>query len=235
VLSVSQSDSQSVCIQRVGCMAAALLLQGSEQQGVMWSTSVPQECHITVNWAGTVARYWIFPDSICMRGRHDESMKTMVHSFVMTRVDFCNTVFAGAPRSVTDKLQRVINAAARLVSGTRKYDHGLSHLLHIDLHWLDVADRVKFKLGLTVQRCLITRHHTTLLIAVRSSPTSPVGGGYVQLIVANWMYHDTTAAARSFSVAGPTVWNLLPDDLRDQGCIESTFKQSLKTYLLAQH
>ena len=38
---------------------------------------------------------------------------------------------------------------------------------------------------------------------------------------------------RSFSVAGPTptVWNLLPDNLRDQGCTESTFKQSLKTYL----
>jgi len=51
-------------------------------------------------------------------------MKTMVHAFVTTRVDFCNTVFASAPRSVTDKLQRVMNAAARLVSGTRKYDRG---------------------------------------------------------------------------------------------------------------
>ena len=49
-------------------------------------------------------------------------MKTTVHAFVTTRVDFCNTVFASAPRSVTDKLQRVMNAAARLVSGTRKYD-----------------------------------------------------------------------------------------------------------------
>jgi len=45
------------------------------------------------------------------------------------------------------------------------------------------------------------------------------------------------------SVAGPTVWNSLSDELRDQGlqgCTESTFKQSLKTYptgifLFAQH
>jgi len=50
----------------------------------------------------------------------DESMKTMV--LVTTRVDFCNTVFASAPRSVTDKLQRVTNPAARIVSGKRKYD-----------------------------------------------------------------------------------------------------------------
>ena len=56
---------------------------------------------------------------------------------------------------MTDKLQRVLNAAARLVSGTRKYDrYGLSQILHADLRWLDVADRVRYKLGVTVHRCL---------------------------------------------------------------------------------
>ena len=62
-------------------------------------------------------------------------------------VDCCNLLLAGAPKFVTDKLQRVMNAAARVVSGTRKYDHGLTHLLHSELHWLDVADRVTYKLG----------------------------------------------------------------------------------------
>ena len=53
--------------------------------------------------------------------------------------------------TVIDNLQRVMNAAARLVSDTREYDPGLSQLLYVELYWLDVADRVKFKLGLTVQ------------------------------------------------------------------------------------
>ena len=53
-------------------------------------------------------------------------------------------IFAGARTSVTDRLQRVLNAAARLVSGTRKCDRGLSQILHADLHWLDVADRVRY-------------------------------------------------------------------------------------------
>jgi len=48
--------------------------------------------------------------------------------------------------SVTDKLQRVLNAAARLVRGTRKYDRGLSQIQHADLHWLHVAERVRYKL-----------------------------------------------------------------------------------------
>jgi len=54
---------------------------------------------------------------------------------------------------VTDKLQRVLNAAAHLVSGTRKFGRGRSRLLHADLHWLDVPERVQYKLGVTVRRC----------------------------------------------------------------------------------
>ena len=44
-------------------------------------------------------------------------------------------------KSIMNKLQRVLNAAARVVSGTRKYDRGLTTLIHADLHWLDVPDR----------------------------------------------------------------------------------------------
>ena len=66
-----------------------------------------------------------------------ESVKTLVHVFVTSRIDYCNTVLAGAPKYVTDKLQqRVLNAAARVVSNTKKFDRGLSRLLHTDLHWL---------------------------------------------------------------------------------------------------
>jgi len=59
-----------------------------------------------------------------------------------------------ASKSSTDKLQRVPNAAARVVSDTRKYDRGLSHLLHDELHWLDVPQPVQYKLCATVHRRL---------------------------------------------------------------------------------
>ena len=51
-------------------------------------------------------------------------------------------------------LQCVLNAAARIVSGTRKFDCGLTHLLHSELHWLDVPERIQHKLGVTVHRSL---------------------------------------------------------------------------------
>jgi len=78
----------------------------------------------------------------------------LVHAFVTSRVDYCNALYAGAPKTVTDKLQRVLNAAARVVSDTRKFDCGLTTLLHNELHWLDVPERVTYKLGIMMYRCL---------------------------------------------------------------------------------
>ena len=86
-----------------------------------------------------------------------EAAKTLVHAFMTSRVDYCNVVLAGATKAITDKLQRMLNAAARLITGTRKFgkfDRGLSQLLHSDLHWLDVPQRAQYKLRVTMHRCL---------------------------------------------------------------------------------
>ena len=56
-------------------------------------------------------------------------------------------------KTIVDRLQRVLNAVAR-VSDTRKFDRGLSTLLNDELHWLDVPERVTYKLGLMTYHCL---------------------------------------------------------------------------------
>ena len=61
------------------------------------------------------------------RSLDDVSAATLVHAFVTSRVDYCGSLLIGAPKKTTDKQQRVLNAAARIVSNTRKYDQGLSH------------------------------------------------------------------------------------------------------------
>jgi len=75
-----------------------------------------------------------------------DSAATLVRAFVTSRVDYGNALLANAPKMRTEKLQRVLNAAARVITGTRKFDSDLSHILHHDLHWLDVPERVIFKL-----------------------------------------------------------------------------------------
>jgi len=73
--------------------------------------------------------YWLRQLRRIRRSLDDDAMKTLVHAFVL----------AGSPKSTTDTLQRVLN----FVSNTHKYDRGLSSLLHDQLHWLDVPERVE--------------------------------------------------------------------------------------------
>ena len=97
--------------------------------------------------------YWLRQFRRVRRSLDSESAATLVHAFVTSRVDQCNAVLAGATKSVADTLHRVMNAVACVVNDTRKFDHGLTQILHDDLHWLDVADRVTYKLRAIMHRC----------------------------------------------------------------------------------
>ena len=78
--------------------------------------------------------YWLHQLRQVQRSLAEEAMKMQVHAFIISRVDYCNTAFTRSLKSATDTLQRVLNAAARLVTSTHKYDRGLSSLLHEQLH-----------------------------------------------------------------------------------------------------
>ena len=72
-----------------------------------------------------------------------ESIKTLVHAFVTSRIDNCNALLYGLPSYLIQRLQYVLNSTARLISLSRKADH-ITPLL-IDLHWLPVEQRINFK------------------------------------------------------------------------------------------
>jgi len=56
----------------------------------------------------------------------NEHLYCTVTRNTVTRVDYGNIILVGAPKSVTGKLQRVLGAAAWIVTGTRKYDCGVT-------------------------------------------------------------------------------------------------------------
>ena len=109
----------------------------------------------TGSWCA-VSFHWLRQLRRIRKSLDDGSASTLVHAFVTSRVDYCNAVYmcAGATKTVTDKLQRVLNAAARVVSDTRKFDRGLTSLLHSELHWLDVSESITYKMGVMVYRYL---------------------------------------------------------------------------------
>ena len=77
----------------------------------------------------------------------------LVRALIHTRIDYCNGPLASCPRYLTDKLQVVLRAAARLKLQL-PYRSSVSEVMHRQLHWLDVADRVNYKIGQLVYKCL---------------------------------------------------------------------------------
>jgi len=121
---------------------------------------------------------------------------------------------------------RVLNAAARVISDIKKFDQGLSRLMHQELHWLDIPERVKYKLGVLTHQCLLGK--APVYLSNCCIPVSQVAtrrqlrsAARHQLTVPR--HHFSTYGRRSFAVAGPTMFNNLPDDLRDPEVSTTTF------------
>ena len=76
----------------------------------------------------------------------------MIPSYVTSRLDNGKCLLYGISDHLLTKLQRVQNAAARLITKTRKHDHITAVL--INLHWLPIKQRIEYKLLLLTCRSL---------------------------------------------------------------------------------
>ncbi len=68
--------------------------------------------------------------------------ETLIHLFMTSRLDYCNALLGGSSACLINKLQLVQNAAARVLTRTRKYDH-ISPVLST-LHWLPIKHCIDF-------------------------------------------------------------------------------------------
>ena len=75
----------------------------------------------------------------------------LVHAFVMCYIDYCNGLMYGLPDNQLKKLQVIQNAAARLVTRTKKFE-SISPILRA-LHWLPIWSRIAFKILLLTYQC----------------------------------------------------------------------------------
>ena len=73
-----------------------------------------------------------------------DSTKTLVHALVTSRLDHCNSLLYGLPDYLIQRLQYVMNAAAKVITCKRTFDHATPLL--IELHWLPVRQRIVLKI-----------------------------------------------------------------------------------------
>ncbi len=153
----------------------------------------------------------------------------LVHAFMTSRLDYCNALLGGCPASSINKLQIVQNAAARVLTRSRKYDH-ITPILQ-SLHWLPIKFRISYKILLLTYKSLngLAPAYLNSLLS-RYNPTRSLRSQNSGLLVVPRIA-KSTKGGRAFSYLAPKLWNSLPDNVR--GC-SGLFKSRLKTHLFSQ-
>ena len=160
------------------------------------------------------------------------STETLIHAFITIRLDYCNSLLYGLPKYQLSKLQRVMNASARLVYCAPKSCH-ITPLLR-ELHWLPVCYRIEYKIILLTFKVLhgmapdYLRHLISVLPPSRYNLRH--NNDYAALLTFPKIRTKKTLADRSFSCAAPRLWNLLPTTIRSTSNLY-IFKIRLKTFL----
>jgi hypothetical protein len=139
----------------------------------------------------------------------------LVHAFITSRLDYCNSLLAGLPRSSLDPLQQVKNAAARLLFQLGPQDHVTPSL--IQLQWLPVQYRVQFKLCSFMHTIHNGKSPAYLSDIVQATSTRSTRSGLRSAATTNNILPRlrTKFGERPFSHADPAAWNALPSDLRN--------------------
>ena len=155
----------------------------------------------------------------------------MIHAFVSSRIDYCNSLLYGVPNCHLHQLHRVQNVAKRLIFEESKYCH-VTPLLK-SLQCLSVKYRINFKVHLATFKAIhgLSPVYISELISIRDVSLSRYC-----LRLTNSLKSRKTLGDRSFFVAAPPppeLWNELPSDIRDLNSINK-FKTAIKTYLLRQ-
>ena len=145
-------------------------------------------------------------------------------ALVTSKLDYCNSLLHEIPAKDLQKLQRVRNCLARVVTKTPRFSRSIPLLK--SLHWLPIKFRIQFKICTSVFCCLNNGQPSYLSSRLFSADS-----------VRHLRSNNTNKVprirakfgARAFSVSGPTLWNLLPAHLRVAKNI-SSFRKLLKMH-----
>ncbi len=198
------------------------------------SLGVSLDCHLRFDThARAVAKACTHHTLALRHVRHmlsREVATTIACSIVASRLDFCNSLMYGAPAMTLDKLQRVQNTLARVV--TLNSRRASSNPLLQSLHWLPIRERIRFKVAtLTYKvRTASTPVYLHSLLNPSTIPRHLRSSNAPRFTVPRTR---TELCRRAFSVAAPVVWNSLRDSVVNSDSYND-FRKQLKTFLFTR-
>eukprot|EP00914_Ancora_sagittata_P005324 GHVO01010928.1.p1 GENE.GHVO01010928.1~~GHVO01010928.1.p1 ORF type:complete len:266 (-),score=12.03 GHVO01010928.1:1565-2362(-) len=157
-----------------------------------------------------------------------DACESLIHAFVTSRIDYCNALLYALPKNRIQKIQKVQNAAARILRKVPKREHITPVLKAI--HWLPVPARIEFKILVTVFKCIqgTAPPYLQELVKMRDLPRTDLWSTEAPLL--HCPRSSSQLEMRAFGTAAPALWNDLPPALRRLTSLD-IFKCKLKTHL----
>ncbi len=155
----------------------------------------------------------------------------LIHAFITSRLDYCNSPFAGLPANLIKRLQYEQNSAACVLT----YTPSRSHMTPVlsKLHWLPVQSRIDSKVLILTYKAVhgLAPEYICSLITVSTPSRS------LRSACSRTLYQPRcklkTMGGRSFSCIAPRLWNYLPPSVRNAPSFDC-FKKLLKPYLFSE-
>ena len=151
--------------------------------------------------------------------------RSIATALIHSKLDYCNSLFLNLPANQLDRLQLVLNSAARAVTKTPKFRH-ITPILK-PLHWLKITECIYYKIQSMTYKCLLSNKPAYLrnLLTIQSTFTTRSSSA----ITVKSPYNPSRLkiSDRSFYHSSPALWNSLPKELRQYSSIRSNTHPSL--------
>ena len=160
-------------------------------------------------------------------------VQQLIFTLVINRLDNNNSLYVGLPDYKLNKIQKIFNRAARILTG-HPYRLPITPTL-IRLHWLPIKARIEFKICVLTFKILRYKQPEYLHRLLVKSQT----GCVVSTRCDTDPHHlnvprvRTSAGTRSFGYAAPRYYNALPVSIKSSESLE-IFKNKLKTFIFGK-
>lgn len=154
------------------------------------------------------------------------TLESVITSLVFSKLYFCSTVWSNTSKTNVGKLQKIQNFAARILTGTRKYDH-ITPVLN-DLKWLSVPATLALHDAILTFKCLkgLAPEYLSSRFNTRASVHGRNTRNKNKL---NIPAFNTAAGQRSFLYRAVKCWNTLPEEITQCESLNS-FKFKAKSH-----
>ena len=191
-------------------------VSSAKDLGIILDRSLTYDDHITEVVSKCVA-------ALCQinRVKHlldTKTMVTLIKTLVFSKLFYCSSVWSNTSKKNMDRLQKVQNFAARVVTDTRKFDHVTPVLTQ--LNWLTVTNTLNFKDAIMTYKCLNGLAPTYLFDRFKKR-SQLYNSNTRRKDMLQIPFYRSAAGQRSFLYRAVKIWNDLPEVLKSADCVTS--------------